>query len=192
MSQVKLAVLIAILSLSGCSGISTKAERNPSPILVGEWHGELAVPQDFSSNRGMLDQACDREETGTNLGLKIRAGSSKNTIQVEGHVHCSIHAKRIYSYNLPATSLDVSGQDLLSNGVKVGTLTDVYFSLNTNDGKITVVKYPTWEKIYFEAANPKGETIALSGVFADPNNFADADSGTTPPTMRAPANTRAH
>lgn len=172
-----------LLGFAGCSGLFTKSDNTPAPVLSGDWKGDLTIPLEFSSNRGMSDTTCDRlSGDGQNLVLSLH--STAASVNVSGHLQCSLRGKKVYSHDLPSTTLEVRGEDLILDGKTVGKATPVYFSANLPEGKLTVVKFPTWEKIYFENTTAHPEPLTLSGVFADRKTFADDEA---PSSGRVPA-----
>jgi hypothetical protein len=179
----------SLTAVSGCASFALHEDAPKNTVLTGQWNGTLAVPEEFSSNRGMLDPSCDRDVHGAE-NFKLRVSQSAQDIQVEGHLHCSLHGKAVYSAAIPLSHLELRGEDLLLNGVKVGTATPVYFSMVVGGGKLTIVKYPTWEKMFYEANSGSSDSpIALSGVFENRENFADEKAAPTAPAVRVPANT---
>jgi hypothetical protein len=164
-----------------------RAEAPEGTVLTGQWHGSLALPEEFSSNRGMLDPSCDRAPSGSE-NLKFAVTQVGQDIQVEGSLQCSLHGKPVFSAEIPTSHFELRGQDLFQNGVKVGTATPVYFSMAVGGGKLTIVKYPTWEKMFYEATTSSKSPVALSGVFEDRENFAEEGTEPSQPAEREPAN----
>ncbi len=168
-------VLGSFTAVLGCSTGQTRPEDKNPEVLSGEWKGGLSIPQEYSSNRGMTDSTCDAAVVGeNNLSLKITATAT--TAEVSGHLQCIFKGKLLYDRDIPATTFEIQGDQLLSAGKPVGKVTPVYFSAPVAGGKLTVVKFPTWEKVYFEGKSRSAEQLTLSGVFADRKTFADDEN----------------
>ncbi len=168
-------VLGSLTAVLGCSTGRMHPEDKNLEILSGEWNGGLSIPEEYSSNRGMSDSACDPAVVGeNNLSLKIT--TTATAAEVSGHLQCMFRGKLLYNRDIPATTFEIQGDQLLSAGKPVGKVTPVYFSAPMADGKLTVVKFPTWEKVYFEGKSRTSEQLTLSGVFADRKTFADDEN----------------